>query len=170
MNADKVALKQWIIAGLQIPEVRDGFGDSGYLLGNMIAKYSSADTVYSISTNALEIMKDANFDLTATHARGNKFLYGKKTSPFVQEHQIPTNVIRRHLLSLDNSQAINAAFNNFGSVSILTREEDQMLKEHGLNKDMPADWKWGDNPLSRYQAAGIKISNVSLNVKGALKR
>ena len=170
MNADKVALKQWIIAGLQIPEVRNGFGDSGYLLGNMIAKYSSADTTYSISTNALEIMKEADFDLESTHTRGNKFLYGKNTSPFVQEHQIPTNVIRRYLLSLDNSQAIDSAFNNFGSVSILTREEDEMLKQHGLNKDMPADWKWGDNPLSRYEAAGIKISNLSLSVKGALKR
>jgi len=170
MNADKVALKQWIIAGLQIPEVRNGFGDSGYLLGNMIAKYSSADTTYSISTNALKIMKEADFDLDATHARGNKFLYGKKTSPFVQEHQIPTNVIRRYLLSLDNSQAIDTAFNNFGSVSILTREEDEMLKEHGLNKDMPEGWKWGDNPQSRYEASGIKISNVSLSVKGALKR
>ena len=170
MNADKVALKQWIIAGLQIPEVRNGFGDSGYLLGNMIAKYSSADTTYSISTNALEIMKEADFDLEATHARGNKFLYGKKTSPFVQEHQIPTNVIRRYLLSLDNSQAIDTAFNNFGSVSILTREEDEMLKEHGLNKDMPEGWKWGDNPQSRYEASGIIISNVSLSVKGALKR
>ena len=34
-----------------------------------------------------------------------------------------------------------------------------MLKEHGLNKDMPADWKWGDDPIVRLQAAGIELES-----------
>jgi hypothetical protein len=41
-NPDQVALLKWISAGLQIDEVRNLRGDAGYLLNNMIAKYTLA--------------------------------------------------------------------------------------------------------------------------------
>ncbi|MEE3043194.1 MAG: hypothetical protein VX948_20195 [Candidatus Latescibacterota bacterium] len=38
-NQDRATLRKWLAAGLAIPGVRDGCGDAGYLLNNMIAKY-----------------------------------------------------------------------------------------------------------------------------------
>ena len=53
-NLDQLALRSWLTAGLQIPEVVALHGDAGYLLNNMIAKYSLASDSYFISTLALD--------------------------------------------------------------------------------------------------------------------
>ncbi len=49
-NIHQRALRKWIVAGIQIPEVIEGNnGDSRYLLNNMIAKYTLAADTYAIS-------------------------------------------------------------------------------------------------------------------------
>lgn len=40
-----------------------------------------------------------------------------------------------------------------------------MLKEHGLNKDMPADWKWGGNPLCDIKPQVSKSQMLALMSK-----
>jgi len=52
-NIDKAALRKWIEAGLAIPEVRELLGEAGYLLNNMIAKYTLASSFYAISESVL---------------------------------------------------------------------------------------------------------------------
>jgi hypothetical protein len=53
LNADQLALLKWITAGLLITGVRKLDGDAGYLLNNMIAKYTLAASEYRISERAL---------------------------------------------------------------------------------------------------------------------
>ena len=48
-NEDQIALRRWLTAGLRIPEVADLHGDAGYLLNNMIAKYTLAASAYAVS-------------------------------------------------------------------------------------------------------------------------
>ena len=62
-NSDQRALIQWITAGLKIKEVIDLRGDSGYLLSNMIAKVTLANSDYFISNEALKIINQMNLDL-----------------------------------------------------------------------------------------------------------
>ena len=81
-NADQRALRLWITAGLAIPEVVDGHGDAGYLLGNMIAKYTLAADAYAISQAALTRFEADGVDLVETHSR--RRFYGKQ-SPFIYE-------------------------------------------------------------------------------------
>lgn len=52
-NIDQAALRKWIEAGLAIPEVRELHGDAGYLLNNMIAKYTLASSFYAISESVV---------------------------------------------------------------------------------------------------------------------
>ena len=47
-NTDQRALRLWFTAGLRIPEVAALYGDGGYLLNNMIAKYTLAADTYAI--------------------------------------------------------------------------------------------------------------------------
>jgi hypothetical protein len=67
-NADQRALRLWLTAGLAIPEVVELHGDAGYLLNNMIAKYTLAADAYAISTGALAEFKRQGVDLTQTYS------------------------------------------------------------------------------------------------------
>ena len=52
-NSDHRALRKWLSAGMLFPEVVKLHGDAGYLLNNLIAKYSLAADTYAISFAAL---------------------------------------------------------------------------------------------------------------------
>ena len=62
MNSDQRALIQWIAAGFKIKEVRDLKGDSGYLLSNMIAKVTLANSEYFILNEVLKLINQMNVD------------------------------------------------------------------------------------------------------------
>ena len=95
-NEDQRALRQWISAGLKIPEVRSLHGDAGYLLNNMIAKYTLATDTYILSASALQEMNSRGVDLRQTYTR--RRFYGRKDNPFIYEHPVPAGVIRAALL------------------------------------------------------------------------
>jgi len=97
-NQDRLALRRWITAGLQIPEVRDLHGDAGYLLSNMIAKYTLAASKYQLSTAALHWFRANSVDLSKSYARSR--FYGKG-SALMYEHSIPSSIIRSILLDLE---------------------------------------------------------------------
>ncbi len=167
-NADQRALRLWITAGLQIPEVVALRGDAGYLLNNMIAKYTLATSSYHISAFALEEFRLRHVDLAETYARSR--FYGKGM-PFKYEHLIPAGIVRDRLLQSDRStRTIRHVLVNSGFVAVLLRTEDQRLSKAGLNRKMPQGWKWGDDPLERYRAVGIELSDQMLMVKGAIMR
>lgn len=154
-NDDQIALRRWITAGLQIPEVRSLNGDAGYLFSNMIAKYTLAASVYRISSMALKWFHDNNVDLSVEYARSR--LYGK-SSDLMYEHSIPASVLRDILLHSDCSKEFaQDILNQSGYVVVVMRSEDDILGRHGLGRKMPFSWRFGDNPFARYEMVGIEI-------------
>ena len=77
-NPDQRALIQWITAGLKIKEVRDLKKRLGYLLSNMIAKVTLANSEYFISNDALKLIHQMNVDLKK-HTKERKVLWKKTT-------------------------------------------------------------------------------------------
>ena len=167
-NLDQRALREWVTAGLQIPEVVALHGDAGYLLNNMIAKYTLAADSFPISILALEEFLRRRVDLTKTWARSR--FYGKD-KPFKYEHVVPAGIVRDRLLKSGRSEGtVRHVLQNSGFVTVILRSEDERLREAGLNGKMPDGWKWGDDPLERYREVGIEVSGGVLKVKGAIKR
>ena len=170
-NIDQVALRKWIEVGLSIPEVRELNGDAGYILNNMIAKYTLASSSYAISEKALSEFKKRRIDLSATYPR--RAFYGKKNggNPFIYEHTIPVVIIRNQLLRhARGAQEIREILACVGKVAVLLRVEDQAIRRAGLVSKMPAGWQFGQNPQARYEAVGIRLSEEFLHVKGAIYR
>ena len=166
-NLDQRAIRLWLTAGLQIPEVVALHGDAGYLLNNMIAKYTLAADSYPISTHALDEFRRQKVDLTETWTRSR--FYGTD-KPFKYEHVIPAGIVRERLLKSGRSEGtVRHVLQNLGWVTVLLRCEDQRLQDAGLNGKMPDGWKWGDDPLERYRAVGIELSDEVLRVR-AIKR
>lgn len=168
LNPDQVALVEWITAGLQIAEVRNMRGDAGYLLNNMIAKFSLAASSYLLSRAALSRLTRDGVDLNAPHRRSR--FYGKK-SPFLYEHTIPASLVRRQLLSVQPVRTeVEIILMSAGAVAVVLREEDDLLRLHGLRSSMPDGWTWGDDPLARYRVAGLEIAEQRLQMGGAICR
>ena len=167
-NSDQKALRLWITAGLGIPEVASLYGDARYLIGNMVAKYTLAADSYKISVAAANRFAQMNVDLTTTWPR-SKF-YGTG-SPFKYEHVIPAAIIRKALLECDGAEStVKEILQQSGFVAVLLRDEDDKLRSAGLNARMPGSWQIGDDPMARYNAVGIEISNLVLRVRGAIVR
>ena len=68
-NVHQRALRLWITAGLSIPEIVDFKGDAGYLLNNMIAKYTLFEDHYGISSMALWKLKKEGVNIKKMHIR-----------------------------------------------------------------------------------------------------
>ena len=61
-------------------------------------------------------------------------------------------------------------FLSAGSVVVILREEDKKLSSIKLARKMLEGWVWGDAPLARYEAAGIKVSREKLLLEGSICR
>ena len=167
MNEHQLALLKWIAAGLSIPEVRQMYGNAGYILNNMIAKYSLASDSYEISVGARTELSKLRVDIKKTYPRSR--FYGKD-QPFIYEHIIPAVVIREALLKTDCACESVHQILEAGKVTMILRDEDKLLRKNGLSQKMPKGWKWGDNPLDRYHNAGIQLSGEFLKVTGGIVR
>jgi len=133
-NTDQRALRLWLTVGLRIPEVVALKGDAGYLLNNMIAKYSLATDSYAISVGALTALEEMGVNLDRVYRR-RKF-YGKQNgkNPFIYEHATPAGVLRDALLSTEgDDEAILRILNYAGPVAVLLGSEDALLRGAGLN-------------------------------------
>lgn len=167
-NEDQRALRLWITAGLSIPEVVNLKGDAGYLLNNMIAKYTLSAEHYAMSEAALRKLKKEGINIEDTHIR-RKF-YGKK-SPYIYEHSVPAKIIRTELLKSNRTETTVAKIlKQSGKVALLLRTENRKLKDAKLRSVMPISWKIGGDPEARYKEVGIRISKAILKVKGAIVR
>jgi hypothetical protein len=170
-NEDQIALRRWLTAGLCIPEVVNLHGDAGYLLNNMIAKYTLAASTYALSESAERTLLERGVDFKKTYSR-RKF-YGRQAgrNPFIYEHAVPAGVLRSELLEAnENTQRIEEILKGAGPVAVLLREEDDRLRTAGLRSRMPQGWHVGDDPLARYHAVGIELSRQTLSVEGAICR
>ena len=74
------------------------------------------------------------------------------------EHQVPLSIIKA-LVAASGYDPLHAEeiLKDYFQIVWITIEEDEVLKQHGLNSKMPAGWKIGDAPDARYQEAGIKV-------------
>ncbi len=168
LNQDQQALLRWILAGLQIKEVRALHGDAKYLLSNMIAKFSLSSSTYRLSKGAELRLRSNGVDLAKIHKRTH--FYGKG-SPFIYEHAVPCALVRQQLLSVRPTlKAVKNVLVSAGPVIMVLRTEDTVLRNHGLMRSMPEGWSWGDNSLARYRATGIRISRTLLKVDGQIER
>jgi hypothetical protein len=168
LNLDQKALVRWLVAGLNIDEVREFRGDSAYLLSNMIAKFSLAATSYRVSKGAENELRKQAIDLGKTYKRSR--FYGK-SSLFMYEHAVPCSLVRQKLLAINPStRSVLDVLNCAGPVVMVLREEDRRLRDLGLNRSMPPGWEWGDDPMARYKSAGIGLSRSLLKVDGQIER
>ncbi|RIX59292.1 hypothetical protein D3P08_03815 [Paenibacillus nanensis] len=46
---------------------------------------------------------------------------------------------------------------------IVTKEENELLKNSGYESEMPDGWSFGDDVWARYQATGIEYFQVNWN-------
>ena len=170
-NEDQIALRRWLTAGLRIPEVADLHGDGGYLLNNMIAKYTLAASAYAVSDSAETLFLQQGVDFERTNPR--RAFYGKRggRNPFIYEHAVPAGVLRAELLGASgDDQRVLEVLMGAGPVAALLRTEDERLRAAGLGSRMPEGWRVGDDPLARYHAVGIRIGHRMLHVEGAICR
>jgi hypothetical protein len=168
LNTDQRALVRWLVYGLQIDEVRNLHGDAGFLLSNMIAKFSLAASSYRLSQGAVRELTALQIDLRGTYKRSR--FYGKQ-SLFMYEHAVPCSLVRQKLLEINPTlQSVLRILTSAGPVVMVLRTEDQQLRDSGLLRSMPEGWEWGDDPLARYRQSGIQLSRRILNVTGQIER
>ncbi len=147
--------------------MRELNGDAGYLLSNMIAKFTLGSSSYRLSANTFTWFDSRGIDLTKEYARSR---YYGKNSAVMYEHSIPSNIVRSVLLSLDPSEAsIQSVLHSAGEVVVVMRDEDERLAAMGLARK-PEGWEYGDDPHARYAEAGIQLSESFLRGKGKIKR
>ena len=87
---------------------------------------------------------------------------------------IPASFINKALVEARANEAeMKKILLNSGSVVIVLRNEDVMLKLAGLSKTMPSNWLgFGDDPVKRYSVAGsnsLTISVVDLVLENRIK-
>jgi len=172
-NEDQKVLLAWIVAGLKIAKDEGNFrGDAGYLLNNMIAKYTLFASEYRISMKAEKYMrKKYQFGPEKTYKR--RAFYGKSKG-VIYEHPIPATVVRKKLFDLKKPTEVSVKeiLQESGQVTVLLRVgEDDDLRAAGLSSQMPLGWEWDtDSKDARYKEVGIDISTVALKVDGAVCR
>ena len=76
----------------------------------------------------------------------------------IRDHTVPFKIVRDKLLAIENINydSVSKILNRFHVVTIISIEEDQKLKDAGLNSRMPKNWD-GINSFARYETVGIII-------------
>lgn len=89
----------------------------------------------------------------ALHYKDHDFCNGPKGKPkLVLDHTTPVNEIRDKVLRCDSPEEIMVILHNYGFLCWITREEDNMLNNHGYRNMRPNGW------TNCYQECGINFS------------
>ena len=125
---------------------------------NLNLNYAPKTYSYSIAASKLKHLPSAYKD------RQNKPLMAEKLHA---EHVIPNNMVFSRLVELANSGLSDEELASFLREScivvVITKNEANVLDSViGLRKDMPEGWTWGEDPLLRLSAAGIRLELQSL--------
>lgn len=79
----------------------------------------------------------------------------------IAEHVVPVSVLNQLIVELPVSgkHEIAEVLRKYVIRAVVTKEEDYLLKEAGLQKSMPEGWGDTDraNPFARYEAVGIRL-------------
>jgi hypothetical protein len=76
----------------------------------------------------------------------------------VYDHAIPFRYPQAELLDLSEvaKRSVASVLSRFGTIVLITREEDARLGAAGYGRTMPLDWDGLDH-LARYRAVGIEL-------------
>ena len=72
------------------------------------------------------------------------------------EHAVPVNVLFSFFWDAETEDAMQAVIDAY-VVAVVTKEEDELLTAKGWKEKMPKCWRFGDDPLTRWTMAGIKV-------------
>lgn len=87
-------------------------------------------------------------------ARGLTFGSGN----LVYDHAIPFVLLQRELLALADvtTVAVHRTLERYGTIVLITRDDDAKLTAAGVAHSMPRDWDRVD-ALARYRLAGVQL-------------
>lgn len=76
----------------------------------------------------------------------------------ILDHAVPFKYLQAELLKLSDvtTHSVEIVLDKFGTVVLITKEEDNLLNAAGYRSDRPKDWDRIDS-LARYKAVGIVI-------------
>ena len=91
--------------------------------------------------------------------------------PVVADHSVPLSLLWEQIYGgeLKETDDLVNLVKKFSMMALITREEDSLLRTHGLTKRMPKDWD-GVDPLARYAAAGITVAPINLSTSLEVER
>ena len=166
------AQKMWIQVISRVvssPDFKLELGDMKYTLGNMIAKMVSSNKIYKITKGGWDYGKLKGYDMTKEINVCSAF-YGHKHKTTL-EHMVPCSVIRTEILNSNRTEAeLEDILCKSGFVTIMLKEENSLLTLTGQKQKMPGNWKFGDDPIKRYEYAGIDLHLKDIKRKGRICR
>lgn len=77
------------------------------------------------------------------------------------EHAIPINVLFSAFWDARTRNEMQAVIDAY-AVAVVTKQEDERLTALGLRKAMPVGWRFGDDPLARWNKANIEVPIVEI--------
>lgn len=103
--------------------------------------------------------KNGNKTQSARYASLEALEAPKGRGLIVYDHSVPFRYQVDELMALKHIMPITVkkVLLRYGVAALITKEQDARLAAMGLGRSMPDDWD-GTNPLSRYQSAGIEIT------------
>ena len=144
----------------------------GYVLSNLIAKYSLAADRYYITNGGYLFLKTNNLiDDLGNVLRGCK---NRKQSKLSWEHAIPSSVIRNYFL--DNIESISKddiknVLEITDYVVAVCKQDNTILTKNGYRESMPKNWKlFEDSWSDRYSQSKIEILDFTIPMHGVVCR
>jgi hypothetical protein len=119
---------------------------------SVLPGYDNKMGASKISVSALDSIKSGN------------------TSELIGEHVVPISVIDNELRALKDptKDEIANIIRRLHLRAVITKKEDEYLKEIKLSKAMPADWD-GNNLMYRYVKANIVVEDINVDARKKIR-
>ena len=162
---------------------RGNKGQVWYLFANAVASYSSHNPYYMISEKSIKILNNFQINFKKPISRSKIFNVrdnGKKLLTF--EHMCPSTYLIKKMIEYrvkffeNNNQKtfkeeIKTILESYGLVSIITKEEDDMINKNNLRTNLYEITNSGlINMYYRYKISNIKLSETLVPVYGKMYR
>jgi hypothetical protein len=164
MNQNCELLLEMITRVSNIESLDLKYGDSKYLLSNMIAKYSNSKEIY-VGQKVKSLLLDKGYTIGGNVAYRATF-YGRQCSFYkkhkvqiVADHVIPCGVLLNMILESSKSKNDIREILNYNKVVMILKEEDLKLSGLGFTSVITEDFCLKTNIWGRYTTAGIEVSD-----------
>lgn len=182
MNELQLAVFKVIISIFSIKDLNKNFKKNGpwkgslkiehgiirYGILNYIAKFSLASDEYFVTKKSKLHLLNNNYLKNGSLRRRLK---GRK-SGFTFEHPVPANVIADLLYkNKNNVEKMKEILLKTDKVTILTHDENNLLRVKGFVSNMPKNWNISSgNIFERYILSGIETPKEKIKVTGVITR